>query len=80
MRGKAAEQGFANAQHNLGFMYEKGMGVPEDYVKAYMWWSLAKAHGDKMARDLDIVKNDMNTDQIAKAQALAAEWLEKHNN
>ena len=55
------------------------MGVPEDYVKAYMWWSLAKAHGDKMARDLDIVKNDMNTDQIAKAQALAAEWLEKHN-
>ena len=80
MRGKAAEQGFANAQHNLGFMYEKGMGVPEDYVMAFMWLSLAKAHGDKMAWDLDIVKKDMNTDQIAKAQALAAEWLEKHNN
>ena len=30
--------------------------------------------------DLDIVKKDMNTDQIAKAQALAVVWLEKHNN
>ena len=33
----AAEQGVANAQYNLGVMYERGDGVPEDKVLAYMW-------------------------------------------
>ena len=51
MRGKSAEQGFANAQHNLGFMYEKGMGVPVNNVRAYMWYSLAKAQGDETAAE-----------------------------
>ena len=27
----AAEQGYANAQHNLGVMYFKDLGVPQDY-------------------------------------------------
>ena len=36
------------AQHNLGVMYDKGEGVPEDYVKAYAWFNLAAAQGDKM--------------------------------
>ena len=46
-----------------------------------MWWSLAKAQGHKdAATNLDIIKKQMNTDQIAKAQALTAEWWEKHNN
>ena len=26
-----AEQGYAKAQYNLGVMYEKGQGVPQDY-------------------------------------------------
>ena len=30
---------------DLGVMYEKGMGVPEDYVMAFMWYSLAKTQG-----------------------------------
>ena len=62
-------------------MYVNGEGVPENYDKAYMWWPLAKAQGNEMAStNLDIVKKRMNTDQIARAQALAAEWWEKHNN
>ena len=40
-----AEQGHAVAQFNLGIMYVLGIGVPEDYVKAHMWFSLAKAEG-----------------------------------
>ena len=31
---KAAEQGFAEAQHNLGAMYAKGKGVPENDAEA----------------------------------------------
>ena len=29
---KAAEQGYASAQYNLGIMYDDGEGVPQDYV------------------------------------------------
>jgi TPR repeat protein len=62
-------------------MYGKGEGVPEDYVKAHMWWSLAKAQGYKSAaNNLDIVKNRMTPADISKAQALASEWWEEHNN
>ena len=77
---KAAEQGDAYAQVNLGFMYGTGEGVPMNYVKAYMWYSLAKAQGNEnAAKGLYIIEKEMNTDQIAKAQVLATEWLEKRN-
>ena len=78
---KAAEQGDAYAQVNLGFMYGTGEGVPMNYVKAYMWYSLAKAQGNEdAAKGLYIIEKEMNTDQIAKAQKLAAEIGEKINN
>ena len=78
---KAAEQGYAAAQLNLGAMYYNNRGVPENDVQAYMWWSIAKAQGDVLAADwLDDVKERMIPTMITKAQALAAEWWEKHNN
>jgi len=78
---QAAEQGEADAQSNLGRMYARGDGVSQDRVKAYMWCSLAEAQGHKKAaRDLNFARRTMTTAQIAKAQALATEWREKHNN
>jgi TPR repeat protein len=38
-----AEQGRAVAQHNLGFMYANGQGVPQDYAAAVKWWRKAAA-------------------------------------
>jgi len=38
---KAAIQGNALAQFNLGSMYAKGHVVPHDYVLAYVWFDLA---------------------------------------
>ncbi len=62
-------------------MYYNGEGVPVNNFKAYMWLSLAKAQGDETAAEgLDIVKKQMTSAQIAKAEALAAEWREKHSN
>ena len=76
----AAEQGFADAQLNLGVMYYLGTGIPANNVIAYMWLSLAKAQGNENAgKALDMVKERMNAAQIGKAQALASEWWEKHN-
>jgi len=40
-----AEQGFALAQFNLGFMYESGHGVPEDDKQAVKWYRLAAEQG-----------------------------------
>jgi RecA/RadA recombinase len=34
-----AEQGDATAQYNLGVFYDNGLGVPQDRVSAYMWFS-----------------------------------------
>ncbi len=36
-----AEQGDANAQFNLGVMYDKGQGVPQDYAEAVKWYRKA---------------------------------------
>ena len=41
----AAEQGIAFAQYNLGGMYRKGRGVPQDNAEAVKWWRLAAEQG-----------------------------------
>ena len=41
----AAEQGYASAQTNLGFMYRNGRGVPQDDKTAVKWYTLAAEQG-----------------------------------
>ncbi len=73
-----AEQGYPLAQATLGFMYAKGQGVPQDYIQAYMWASLAAAQGDEDAVEgLERLEEKMSSDQIAQAQRLAREWRPK---
>ena len=57
----------------------KGEGVPQDYVQAHMWFNLAAAQGNVVGRkNRDIVAKKMTSADISKAQAMAREWLEKH--
>jgi len=42
---KAAEQGHANAQNNLGYMYECGFGVDRSYSTAVGWYRIAAEQG-----------------------------------
>ena len=42
---RAAEQGLAQAQLNLGVMYDEGYGVPQNYVEAAMWYRRAAEQG-----------------------------------
>ena len=42
---KAAEQGDANAQHNLGVMYRNGKGVAQDDGEAVKWYRKAAEQG-----------------------------------
>ena len=75
---KAADQGFAKAQNNLGIMYDRGQGVLQDYVQAHMWFNLAAAQGNERAlENRDIVAKKMTSTQVAEAQKLAREWKPK---
>jgi hypothetical protein len=40
-----AEQGFAEAQYNLGVMYDNGKGVPQNYAQAVQWYRKAAEQG-----------------------------------
>ena len=77
---KAAEQGFAPGQSNLGLMYARGEGVPKDYVLAYAWLNLAVAQEEKGAvKAKDVLRAHMTTDQIARAQKLSATLFDRIN-
>ena len=45
-----AYKGYAQAQKLLGYMYEFGQGVPQDYFQAAAWYSEASAKGNGYAR------------------------------
>ena len=75
---KAAEQGHARAQNNLGVSYENGEGVPQDDVYAHLWYNIAGANGDPTGRKYrDEVAKRMTPDQIAEAQRVARECVKK---
>ena len=61
---RAANQGNADAQSNLGAMYSVGRGVPQDFVQAYIWLSVAVDNGAKFA--LTNLKNVV--DQLTKKE------------
>ena len=44
-----AEEGIPEAQFNLGLMYEKGQGVPQDYAEALKWYRKAAEQGNAKA-------------------------------
>ena len=74
----AAEQGNADAQYNLGNAYERGQGVIQDFVYAYMWWNIAASSGDKSAtKNRDIVAKRMTPADLSTAQKLARECVRK---
>ncbi len=75
---KAAEQGDAYAQYNLGQMYDKGKGVKQDYVETHKWVSLAAAQGLKKAiENREMVASQLTPAQMIEAQRLAREWKSK---
>ena len=40
-----AEQGHARAQNGLGVMYDRGLGVTQDYAEAMKWYRRAAEQG-----------------------------------
>ena len=78
----AAEQHNDWAQYNLGILYSRGQGVPQDFVQAHMWFNLSAASAaqgrPQAAEARDRLAGNMTSAQIAEAQELAKEWLERY--
>ena len=47
----AAEQGDADAQHNLALMLKRGLGGEPDPVGAYLWFSLSAEQGQEDSQE-----------------------------
>ncbi len=67
-----AEQRNANAQYDIGIMYKTGVGVPQNYKQAYIWFSLAAAQGNKdAAKKRNLIEKKFTPQQLSEAQDLA---------
>lgn len=47
----AAEQGNSNAQTKLGWIYQNGQGITQNYQEAIRWYQLAAQQGDPIAQN-----------------------------
>ena len=73
---KAADQGDADAQYNLGIRYADGKGISQDYIEAHMWFSLATVGGEERAiKNRSIIEAKMTPEQIAEARRRASAWV-----
>jgi len=80
----ASNQGNAGAMYYLGNMHHNGNGVPQNYVEAYKWYSLAVSQAGPREKEMDTltmatenrdgVARRMTPAQVADAQRQAKEW------
>ncbi len=70
---KAGGLGIRDSQFNLGILYARGLGVPQDIGQAWLWFSLAAQQGDADAgHKRDDVAAKMDPAALAAATAALA--------
>ncbi len=76
---KAANQGDFAAQYNLGMMYEKGLGVPQNLVLSYQWYAVSANRENEMAiTALEQLKTQLSPEKIKEGERLVQQWTKKH--
>ena len=73
---KAAEQGFARAQRNLGVCYNNGEGVTQSYSEAVKWYRKAAEQGDATAQ-CNLGWCYENGEGVSKSISDAVKWYRK---
>ena len=73
-----AKQGNANAQYNLGIMYNNGRGVPQDFAEAVKWYRKAAEQGMAEAQvNLGVMYMYYNGHGVPQDLAEAVKWNRK---
>ena len=80
---RAAEQGNARAQYNLGGMYDQGRGVPQDAAEAHMWLTIAASRSTGAEREQIVtaraaVAARMTPTDLREADRRARAWHAAH--
>jgi hypothetical protein len=71
----AANQGLDGAQLDLGYFYDKGYGVKQDYVEAYKWYKLGtQKNGLLGSMKLDPLILKMSQEQILEGERRAKDF------
>jgi hypothetical protein len=71
---RAADQGYANAQHHLGLMYRQGIGVVQNYAVAAWWIRKAAEQGDTAAQT-SLGEMYLGGLGVARNNVEAAKWF-----
>ncbi len=71
-----AAQGDANSQYNLGLLYARGQGVPQDYKQALAWYQKA-AEQDVPAAEYNLGVMFANGQGVPANPAEASKWFLK---
>lgn len=80
---KSADQGFPQAQNNLGVLYNSGQGVPQSFSEAYFWQNLAAAGANGDLQELCAKNRDESAGRLSaferlRVQKRAAKWANAH--
>lgn len=74
----AAEKGDADAQIEMGVLYEFGFNLPKNNVTALAWYLRAAEQGNAFAlKRRDAIQSGMSPEQIEAAQNLSRELAAK---
>lgn len=79
---KAADQGYAGAQNNLGIFYAKGQGVAQSNVIAYALYNVSATNhppSEAAIKNREIIVANMSNQEISVAQRLTEAMMKPHN-
>ncbi len=75
---EAAQQGDAEAQLELGILYEFGYGMANNQIAALAWYRVAAKQGQqKAAARADLLKKRLPPADVDKADSMSAKLLGK---
>ena len=64
-----------DSQYNLAILYERGLGLKTDIVKAYQWYALAAERGDaKAEKSRDALARKLSAKKKAELDSVVASW------
>ena len=73
---RAAGQGYRDSEFDLGVLYERGLGVPQDAAAALKWYLIAAGRGDApSAERAQFLKTQMSADDVKAASDAAAAFV-----
>jgi uncharacterized protein len=72
----AANASDAGAQANLGYLYDGGLGVVQDYSAAVKWYRLAAENGNALGQN-NLADLYLRGEGLRQSYQEAARWFEK---